>query len=162
MKNGVSVAFVLMLYSTSVWADPACSKFTWNLDTERALLSGNVQAVQSGTSLDASKMPAFSLVLASGAKLPFASQKPVDSERYSGYVTLDIASAGGYLVSLSAEGWIDAVQDGVAAGSKAHTGDPNCPGLRKSVRFTLSASPLTLEISGATSDRIVVAVTRAH
>jgi hypothetical protein len=46
--------------------------------------------------------------------------------------------------------------------STAHTGDTNCPGLRKSVRFTLTALPLTLEISGAASDRIAVAVTRAH
>jgi len=162
MKRRISVALALALYSTPGLADPICTKLAWNLEPERALLSADVQGVQSGTSLDAAQVPAFSLLLGVGTKLPFASQKPVDPARYSGYVTLRLASAGDYFVSLSSEGWIDAIQDGTGAVSTAHTGDTNCPGLRKSVRFTLTALPLTLEISGAASDRIAVAVTRAH
>ena len=131
MKRRISVALALALYSTPGLADPICTKLAWNLEPERALLSADVQGVQSGTSLDAAQVPAFSLLLAVGTKLPFASQEPVDPARYSGYVTLRLASAGDYFVSLSSEGWIDAIQDGTGAVSTAHTGDTNCPGLRK-------------------------------
>jgi hypothetical protein len=42
---------------------------------------------------------------------------------------------------------------------RADSGDANCPDLRKSVRFTLTAQPTTLEISNAPSDHILIAVT---
>ncbi|HEY4944101.1 MAG TPA: hypothetical protein VII56_21915 [Rhizomicrobium sp.] len=144
-------------------ADPVCSKLAWPLDTERALLNGSVDAVPSGETRKAMPVRALSLMLNPGAKadLPFAPAKPADPAKFAGFVILPVASAGDYLVSLSAEGWIDAVQDGVSIASSAHTSDGNCPGLRKSVRFTLTAKPLTLQISNAPADHIEIAITPA-
>ncbi len=45
--------------------------------------------------------------------------------------------------------------------STTHTGDPDCPGLRKSVRFTFAAKPLTLQIVNAPRGTIAIAITPA-
>jgi len=79
----------------------------------------------------------------------------------SSYVTLPVTIAGDYLVSLSSEGWIDAIQDGAEVTWTAHTADPDCPGLRRSVRFTHGAKPLTLEIVNAPRSTIAIAITPA-
>ena len=144
-------------------ADAVCSKLSWPLDTERALLNGTVDAFASGETRKAMPTRAISLMLNPGAKaaLPVASAKPADPAKFGGFVVLPVATAGDYLVSLSAEGWIDAAQNGAMRTSTAHTGDGDCPGLRKSVRFTLAAGPLTLEISNAPADHIEIAITPA-
>lgn len=137
-------------------ADPVCSKLSWPLDKERALLNGSVDAFASGETRKAMPVRAISLML-----LPVAAARPADAAKFGGFAVLPVAAAGDYLISLSAEGWIDAIQDGVSIASSAHTGDDNCPGLRKSVRFTLAAKPLTLEISNAPADHIEIAITPA-
>jgi hypothetical protein len=157
------------LFSLALWlcagpasAETACSGLAWNLDGEHSRMSGLSEIIPSGSNLADRPQSVFTLALRRDAPLPVASQRPVDPAKFSGFVIVSIPSTGDYFISLSAEGWIDAVQNGQAVDSIAHTGDPDCPGLRKSVRFTLSASPLTLEISNAASDHIVVAVTPAH
>ena len=62
-------------------------------------------------------------------------------------------------VSLSSEAWVDVIQNGHSIVASDHSGDPNCPGLRKSVRFTLTAAPVTLEISNAPDDHVRIAIT---
>ena len=143
--------------------DAMCSKLQWNLDAERALLNGTVDAFPSGETRKAMPARAISLMLKPGAQaaLPTPSSKPADAAKFAGFVILPMTAAGDYVVSLSAEGWIDVVQDGQMVNSTAHTGDSNCPGLRKSVRFTLAAKPVTLQISNAPADHIEIAVTPA-
>jgi hypothetical protein len=142
--------------------DAVCSKLAWPLDKERALLNGSVDLVPSGTTRKAMPDRALSLMLKKGAdSLPVAPGRPADMAKFSGFVVVPVAAAGDYLVSLSSEGWIDAVQDGEALVSTAHTGDEHCPGLRKSVRFTLGAKPLTLQISNAPGDHVEIAITPA-
>ncbi len=68
------------------------------------------------------------------------------------------AKPGLYQVTLSSEGWIDLVQEGKALDSADHSGVKNCPGLRKSVRFSVGAAPVTLQISGAPAASIKVAI----
>ena len=69
---------------------------------------------------------------------------------------------GIYQVTLSGEGWIDLVQNGAALDSADHSGAKNCPGLRKSVRFEVGATPVVLQISGAPAQTIKIAVRRAE
>ena len=144
--------------------DALCSKLSWPLEHERALLNGTVDLVVSGTTRKAIPDKALSLILNTGDKaaLPNAPGKQLDPKKFAGFVILPVTAPGDYLVSLSAEGWIDTVQNGVALTSAAHTGDEHCPGLRKSVRFTLTASPLTLQIGNAPADHIEIAVTPTH
>lgn len=63
-----------------------------------------------------------------------------------------------YQVALSGEGWIDLVQNGAALDSADHSGAKTCPGLRKSVRFNVGAAPVALQVSGAPTDSIKVAI----
>ncbi|MDX8479399.1 hypothetical protein RFN28_13045 [Mesorhizobium sp. VK24D] len=60
--------------------------------------------------------------------------------------------------SLSDEAWIDVVQDGHAVKSAGFSGVKTCPGIRKSVRFKLSAGPATVQLSGAKKADLKVAV----
>ena len=68
------------------------------------------------------------------------------------------APAGTTFETLSEEAWIDVVQDDRYVRSVGSTGRGDCPGLRKSVRLELGATPFVLQISGVTSDSIIVAI----
>ena len=61
-------------------------------------------------------------------------------------------------ISLSDEAWIDVVQDGHAVKSAGFSGVKTCPGIRKSVRFKLSAGPATVQLSGSKKADLKVAV----
>lgn len=165
MHRTAVLALALLCSAAPALADPPamCSKLGWPLDKERALLDGTVIAVPSGDTRKAMPTRALSLMLEPGAKvtLPLAPAKPADPAKFAGFVVVPVTTPGDYLISLSSEGWIDAVQNGVAVTSSAHTGDSNCPGLRKSVRFSLAAGQLTIQISNAPSDRIEIAITPA-
>lgn len=139
-------------------ADAPCSKFAWPVDRELSYLHAIKGETASGATLGAPPL-AVTLVLATGAKLPAPPSRPADPAGYAGFVTLTPLKPGDYLISLSGEAWTDAIVDGKAVASNAHSGDPACPGLRKSVRFTLGAAPVIVEISNAPTDRISVAVT---
>ena len=161
MRRKLLLISVLMLPALPAAADPVCSKLAWPLQQERALLNGTLDGYASGETRKTMPPRAIGLLLAPGDKavLPYPAAKPADALKFSGYITLPVSTTGDYLVSLSSEGWIDAVQDGAEVASTAHTGDPDCPGLRKSVRFTLVAKPLTLEIINAPRSTIAIAIT---
>ncbi|MEJ1967948.1 MAG: hypothetical protein WDN03_04800 [Rhizomicrobium sp.] len=113
----------------------------------------------SGTTLPGTPPLAVALTLGTGGTLPVPPEKPADPAKFAGFVRFGAPAAGDYLVSLSGEAWVDVIQDGVPVRSTMHSGDPNCPGLRKSVRFTLDTSPATLQISDGPEDHIGIAVT---
>jgi hypothetical protein len=149
-----------MLAATPAFADDAkvCSKFAWPVHHELDLLRAPPPEAALGITLSAAPV-AVSLKLATGVTLPAPSEKPTDITKFAGFVTVPVASAGDYLVSLSGEAWIEVIQDGKPVESYSHSGDPNCPGMRKSVRFTLSAKPVTIQISNGPEDHILLAVT---
>ena len=60
--------------------------------------------------------------------------------------------AGLYTVSLSAGGWVDLVQDGHFLKPKAFSGATDCDGIRKTMKYELSASPFVLQVSGTRRD----------
>ncbi len=80
---------------------------------------------------------------------------------HSGTLTLNIPKTATYQVTISADGWIDVVQNGVAVKASAHTGDRLCLGLRKSVRFPLHAGPAIVQVSGAPENAIRIAIRRS-
>ena len=84
---------------------------------------------------------------------------PKASPSYAGAVKLDApAAAGTFKVSLSGAGWIDVVQDGRFLKPVAFSGAPDCPGLRRSVKFPLAAKPLTIQLSDVKSPDISLIV----
>jgi hypothetical protein len=161
MRAGLAALVVALSLAGSAHA--ACENLAWPLETERALLNGTVDAFASGETRKTMPSRALSLMLDPGSKadLPVAPGRPLDPSRFAGYVSFPVVKTGDYLISLSSEGWIDAVQNGSTIASTAHTGDPACPGLRKSLRFALAQGLVTLEISNAPADHIEIAITPA-
>ncbi len=100
------------------------------------------------------------------ATVPFVippAREPKTADSYGGVVTVsNLPKAGAYQVTLSAEAWIDAVQDGKAVPSAAHTGKRDCADIRKSVHFELQPGRVTIQVSGAAATSIKLAVLPAE
>lgn len=158
-------AILYVAVAAAAQAEPACAAYKWPLDREKALLANPAGEVQSGADAtwEAGVGQAFVLKLQPLADVPFAvppERKPEDPSSFAGVVRLPAVAAGRYQISLAGHAWIDAVQNGGIVASDDHTGQGGCP-VRKSVRFTFKAAPVTLQLSGVTEDKIGVVVTPA-
>ncbi len=142
---------------------PACDQFNWSLKREQALFAaGDLRTVASGATLDAPPGGGVALELKPNASVAFIlppERQPKTAESSGGIVTLSaIAKPGAYQVTASAEAWIDVIQNGKAVASTAHTGRRDCADVRKSVRFDLQAGAITIQVSGADTTLIKLAV----
>ncbi len=151
---------------TPAYADDGCDKFGWSMVRERAWFAAtNKAAVAAGATLAPIPNGAFVLQLQPDPNAAFAmppGRKPKAEHWFGGIVRLPaVARPGIYQVTLSDEAWIDVIQDGRYARSIGSTGRSDCPGLRKSVRFELNASPFVVQLSGVTTEMIAVAVSRS-
>jgi hypothetical protein len=140
-----------------------CDKFKWPLDKERATLTGtDLPKLASGASITwpIPWATIVTLVPFADAKLPTPPERaPKSPSSFAGFVqTQAPARPGTYKITLSSEGWIDVVQDGHAVKSTAFSGATGCEGVRKSVKFDLTAQPLTIELSGVPDNTIGIAV----
>jgi hypothetical protein len=102
------------------------------------------------------------LVPLADAKLPAPPERaPKSPDSFAGYFqVLAPARAGTYKITLSLEGWIDVTQAGQAVKSTAFSGALGCEGVRKSVKFELSAAPFTVELSGVPADSIKIVISK--
>ena len=155
------VAFGALL--SPALADNGCDKFAWPLAREQKLLAApDKPSLKAGETLAAVPKTAFTLHLQPGAQAAFAmppERKPRSETWFGGSLKFPaLDKAGIYQVTLSSEAWIDVVQDGRYARSVGSTGRGDCPGLRKSVRLDLAATPFVLQFSGVADDSIVVAI----
>lgn len=148
-------------------ADPAaCTGFDWPLLREQAWFGApNLPRMESGGTLPAG-MPGALLSLKPQADLapPFPPTREPKPGTYGGVLTVPAPVMPGlYQVTLSAKAWIDVSQDGATPRPPlAHTAQPGCRGLAKSVRFQLGTAPLVVVISGARADTIRIAVAPAE
>ncbi len=140
-----------------------CDKFKWPIDKELTVMIGDTIAIPSGTNLP--KALPVSVIVSlkpfADAKLPTPPERaPKSPDAYAGFVQAAApAKAGTYKISLSAEGWIDVVQDGQPVKSSTFSGALGCDGIRKSVKFDLAAKPFTIELSDVKNDAIRIAIT---
>jgi hypothetical protein len=161
----LSIAALLIVASASAAAQESsgCDKFKWPLDKERATLNGtDLPKVNSGDRI-AWPIPfaaTIGLITFADAKLPFPPERaPKSPASFAGFVQVSAPSkAATYTITLSAESWIDIVQDGHAVKSSGFSGAVGCEGIRKSVKFYLAAQPFTLQLSGAPANTIRVVV----
>jgi hypothetical protein len=164
MRIALLIALVL-LGAAPAWAaeEPSgCDKFKWNIDHERAALTApdRVKLV-SGSELSAlpSTGITFGLRAPAEAKLPSPPERAPKEGTFAGFASLKSApKAGLYTVSLSAGAWIDVVQDGHFLKPKAFSGATDCDGIRKTMKYEISASPFVLQISGTKEDSISIAI----
>jgi hypothetical protein len=139
-------------------AEPSgCDKFKWPLAREQAALAGaDAKPLETGAALAPDSAARLTLAPFAEAKLDMPPERaPKVSPSYAGAVKIAAPAApGAFKVSISDEGWIDVIQDGRFLKPVAFTGATDCPALRKSVKFSLSAAPLTIQISNVKTPAI--------
>ena len=164
MRSTALALVACMLTGPALAEEPAgCDKFKWPIETERSLLTGKTIAnVASGANV-AWALPVaanVTLVPFADAKLPAAPERtPKLANSFAGYLQVAApAKVGTYKITLSAEAWVDVVQDGRLVKSQGFSGAPGCEGVRKSVKFPLQAQPFTVQFSNVQGNAIAVAI----
>jgi hypothetical protein len=159
------VAFALCVGVVPALAQEAsgCDKFKWPLDKERATLTGtDLPKVATGARISWPLPFAtiVTLVPLADAKLPIAPERaPKSNESFAGLVESPApAKAATYKITLSSEGWIDVVQDGRRVQSIASSGVRGCDGVRKSVKFKLTAASFTVQLSDIAANSVGLAI----
>jgi hypothetical protein len=164
MRRLFSVAIALLaLLGPANAADDGCEKFAWSLARERvALAAADKATVAADEALSVLPVGALVIRLQPGAQASFAmppERKPRSEQWHGGMVRLPaLAKPGIYQITLSDDAWIDVIQNGRYARSVGSTGRSDCPGVRKSVRLDLDASPVVLQVSGVVPDTIAVTI----
>ena len=142
-----------------------CQQFAWSVNREMALFGAPAQeTVQTGAELSGPDR-GFSLALQAQDKVHFVEKperKPRSEVPKAGIVSFTVPKPGVYQVTLSADAWIDLIQDGRSLRSLGSTGKRDCPEVRKSVRFDLHPGRATLQLSDASADSIKVAILPAE
>src|SRR5271154_1417246 len=163
MRKFLLIAF--MIAAAPAWAaeEPSgCDKFKWPIDRERAALTAPDRAkLASGAELTALPATGFTLALVApgDAKLPTPPERAPKDGTFAGFTNFKNAPKPGlYTVSLSAGAWVDVVQDGHALKPRGFSGATDCDGIRKTMKYEITASPFVLQISGARDNAVSVAI----
>jgi hypothetical protein len=159
------IVALLMLCAAPAWAaeEPSgCDKFKWPIERERAALTAPDRAkLSSGNELAAlpSSGITLALVAPADAKLPTPPERAPKEGTFAGFTSFKTTpKAGLYTISLSAGGWVDVVQDGHFVKPKAFSGATDCDGIRKTMKYELSASPFVLQVSGTRENAVSIAI----
>jgi hypothetical protein len=163
MRAPVCVALVLLAATPARSAEEpsGCDKFKWNVDHERAALIAPDRAkLASGAEMASLTSSGVTLALSAPAeaRLPSPPERAPKEGTFAGFVSFKAARPGIYTVSLSAGGWVDLLQDGHALKPKAFSGATDCDGIRKTMKYELSASPFVLQVSGVRENSVSIAV----
>jgi hypothetical protein len=164
MRASFLVALAL-LGAAPAWAaeEPSgCDKFKWGIERERAALTAP-DRLKLASGADLATLPAQAVILAlrspAEAKLPTPPERAPKEGTFAGFASIKaVPKAGLYSISLSGGGWVDVVQDGHFLKPKAHSGATDCAGIRKTMRYELSASPFVLQVSGTKEDSVSIAI----
>src|ERR1700752_269328 len=164
MRAPLFIAFVL-LGAVPAWAaeEPSgCDKFKWNIDHERAALTAPDRVkLASGAELAAVPSTGMTLRLTTPAeaKLPTPPERAPKEGTFAGFTSFkSLPKAGIYTVNLSTGAWVDLVQDGHPLKPKAFSGATDCDGIRKTMKYELSASPFVLQVSGVRENSVSIAI----
>jgi len=162
-RSPLIVLVLLALLGPARAADDGCEKFAWSLARDRAAFAATGKTViAAGETLAALPAGALVIRLQQGAQASFEmppERKPRMEQWHGGMVRFPaLAKSGIYQITLSDDAWIDVIQNGRYARSVGSTGRSDCPGVRKSVRLDLDASPVVLQVSGVSPDAITIAI----
>ena len=163
MRAPMVVGLVLFAATSARAAEEpsGCDKFKWNIDRERAALTApDRQKFASGYALG--DLPPTRMTLAlrppDEAKLPLPPERAPKEGTFAGFVNFQAPKPGIYTVSLSAGGWVDLVQEGRALKPTAFSGATDCDGIRKTMKYEISAGPFVLQVSGIKENSVSIAV----
>ena len=155
----------MLLGTAPAWAaeEPSgCDKFKWKIEHERAALTAPDRVkLASGGELAALPSTGMTLALVTPgeAKLPSPPERAPKEGTFAGFASFKSApKAGIYTISLSAGAWVDVVQDGHVLKPKGFSGATDCDGIRKTMKYEISASPFVLQISGTKENAVSIAI----
>lgn len=141
-----------------------CGKFKWSVARQLAWIAAGPAPVASGAGVGwADKAYAVALVPSEAAGFAIPPERPLKPGTNA--ATLEVAAPGApgaYDVTLSDEAWIDVVQGGARLKSSDFSGQKDCAGVRKVVRFDLAGAPATVEISDASATSILFSIAPAQ
>jgi hypothetical protein len=153
---------VAALSTTLAWAEEpvGCDKFKWPVEKEMvALRTPNLKVFPSGTKVSAIPFTGTVLLVPlTSANLPKPPERSSKADTFSGYLEVTGLKAGTYSISLADAAWVDVVGDNKFLKAKAHSGVQGCEGIRKVLQFELNADPVIIQISGAPTQRLNVAI----
>jgi hypothetical protein len=164
MRAPLLIALAVFSATSALAAEEpsGCDKFKWPIEHERAALtapdriklpSGSEQAALPSTGIT------LTLLAPAEAKLPTPPERAPKEGTFAGFTRFTNApKAGLYTISLSAGAWVDVAQDGHFLKPKAFSGATDCDGIRKTMKYELSASPFVLQISGAREESLSIAI----
>ncbi|MET3523160.1 hypothetical protein ABID25_005020 [Mesorhizobium abyssinicae] len=153
----ISLFAILAGTSFAMAADGGCDAFKWPVAREQALFAA-APAAQSGAALTVGQAMDFTLAAVDTVSFEVPPDRAPAAGTFGATASIVVPPEGELQVSLSDEAWIDIVQDGHAVKSAGFSGVKTCPGIRKSVRFKLSAGPATVQLSGSKKADLKVAV----
>ncbi|KYK44006.1 hypothetical protein A1D31_14955 [Bradyrhizobium liaoningense] len=166
--RAVTFLAALTISATSAFAaeEPSgCDKFKWPIERERTALTAPDRA-RLATGSEQTALPAsaitLGLVAPSEAKLPAPPERPPKDGTFAGFTSIKSPKAGLYTISLSAGAWVDVVQDGHVLKPMDFSGATDCDGIRKTMKYELSAQPFVLQVSGAKENSISIAILPAQ
>jgi hypothetical protein len=141
----------------------ACEQFRWPINRELELFRDPyLEMVFSGAALGSVPDKGLVLELQPHVTVDYVlapGGEPKADDSFAGLLLINnVPKAGTYQVTLSQDAWIDLIQDGKALPLSAETIDRNCSDARKSMRFRLESGPLTVQVSGASSNVIKLAI----
>jgi hypothetical protein len=161
MRMTIIAALAALVAGPALAQEPVgCDKFKWPVDREMAALrSSDLKAIASGGDIAALPFAAkIMLKSPKDAALPTPPERAPKEGTFAGFVSSKGVAAGVYSISLSAPAWLDVMQNGQFLKAKSFSGVQGCDGIRKVVKFEVTRGPLILQISGVSSDSILVAV----
>jgi hypothetical protein len=163
----ITSLFLLGTVSAQSAEEPSgCDKFKWDIARERAALTAPDRiSLASGGEIANAPSTGLTLALRSlaDAALPTAPERAPKDGSFAGYTRFaGLAKAGLYTISLSSGGWVDVVQDGHLLKPKAFSGATDCDGIRKTMKYQLSAAPFVLQVSGTAQTAISIAILPAE
>lgn len=156
-KVVISLSAILAGTSFAMADNAGCDAFRWPVTREQALFP-TAPAAQSGAALTVGQAMDFTLEAVETVSFEVPPEHVPAAGTFGATASVTVPPEGELQFSLSGEAWIDVVQDGHAVKSAGFSGVKTCPGIRKSVRFKLSAGPATLQLSGAKKADLKVAV----
>ena len=129
------------------WAD--CDHFKWSLAREALAFAATEPLAATGGRAAVGK--GYAVKLTQGLALPNKPGRDPGPATFAAVIDLPSLDAGLYQIALSQEAWIDVAQNASPVKSSDFSGQHDCPGLRKSVRFALGAGSATVEVSDASA-----------
>jgi hypothetical protein len=164
MKSALALVVLASLVGGLAQAQEknACDQFKWSVERERRLFAAGANSAAPGAAID----PGAAYVVALQPSDKVAYRLPPERAPKAGSfgATLsvaDIDKAGLYQITLSGEAWLDVIQGEKSVKSSAFSGQKDCAGVRKSVRFDLKAGSLIVQISNSASASIDMAIVPA-